>query len=172
MAPMLGGFAIQDLYEALDAQRVERGLSWAGVAREVSRNFDEPTRAVSASTITGTRTRRTVEGDGVLQMLVWLDRSPEDFVPGHPLAGSPETRLPAPSVGQVLRWDAAALHTALDAARRDRGLTWATIASETGGTGANLTSLARGGRVTLPFVMRPVTWLQRPAAEFTRLTPW
>lgn len=168
----IGDFSLVALFEALDGQRVQRGLSWAGVAREVSARFPGTSRVVAPSTITGVRTRATVEGDGVLQMLLWLERSPESFMAGHPLAGDPAARLVDPGDGHVLRWDAVALHAALDEARADRGLGWAEVAAEVGCSPSNLSGLSRGGRVTLPFVMRPVTWLARPAATFTHATPW
>jgi hypothetical protein len=168
-----GDFSLPALYEALDERRTERGLTWAAVAREVSRRFaGGPARAVSSSTITGVRSHAVVEGDGVLQMLLWLDRSPESFVPGHPLGEDPTARLVDPGEGNVLRWDAAALHAALDERRTDLSLTWADVAAEVVCAPTNLTSLRKGGRVTLPFVMRPVGWLDRPATAFTHATPW
>ena len=166
-------FSLPALYEALDAQRVERALSWAAVAREVSRRFAEgPARAVSTSTITGVRSRSVVEGDGVLQMLLWLDRSPESFVPGHPLGEDPTARLVDPGHGNVLRWDAGVLRAALDLRRTDLSLTWAAVAEQVGCSATHLTGLRTGVRVTLPFVLRPITWLGRPANAFTHATPW
>ena len=67
-------FDIDALYVALDTRRASRGLSWAGVARAAG-------GWVSPSTIHGIRSRRALEADGVLQMLLWLDRSPESFMP-------------------------------------------------------------------------------------------
>jgi len=69
----------------------------------------------------------------------------------------------------VLRWDTKALHAALDAKRRDRGLTWAALAREVGGFSPGmLASLSRNRRVGLPRVMRLVLWLDQPAVMFTR----
>src|SRR5262245_43837407 len=77
-------FSLAALYEALDDVRNARGISWAAVTREINARFcDVPGhRAIAASTISGLRDKDMVEGDGVLQMLVWLRRSPESFVPG------------------------------------------------------------------------------------------
>ena len=58
------------LYAALDAQRTERGLSWADVARETG---------VAASTLTGTKKGGRLEVDGMLAMVRWLGRTVESF---------------------------------------------------------------------------------------------
>src|SRR5215510_6028325 len=89
-------FEVAALHAAIDTRRIERGMSWKAVAQEVNRadeRFD--IHPISASTISGLKNKRWgVEGDGVLQMLLWLDRTPESFVPGHPGAAHPEARLP------------------------------------------------------------------------------
>lgn len=128
-------------------------------------------RPVSASTITGTRHRKVVEGDGVLQMLRWLGRAPEEFVSGAEVDDPTTTALPAASPDQVLRWDAAALHRAVDERRAARGASWSQVALEVGCEPGSLRSLDRGGRVHFPLVMRIVGWVDRPAAEFIRPTP-
>lgn len=168
-------FDLTALGEAIESQRLERGLTWAGLARQVAEHGPErgpARRRVASSTIRAIGTRPVAEGDGVLQILLWLDRSPESFVPGHPLADSDEARLPRVPTGQILRWDAAKLYAALDDGRSELGLTWAAVASEIGCAPGNLTGLARAQRVTLPFVMRPVGWLGGPAAQFTRASEW
>jgi hypothetical protein len=66
-----------------------------------------------------------------------------------------------------------ALFDALDAQRAERALTWAALAREVGGvTPSMLSALAKGGRVSVPSVMRVVRWLDRPATEFTRVSEW
>lgn len=103
-------------------------------------------------------------------MLLWLGRTPESFVPGVADADAERFRLPKPAPGHVLRWDTKALHTALNAKRRDRGLTWAALAREVGGFSPGmLTSLSRNQRVALPRVMRLALWLDQPAVTFTRI---
>ena len=170
---MLAAFDVKALHAALDAQRQARGLSWSQVAREVSTFRETQARAVSASTITGLASRGAVEGDGVLQMLCWLGRTPESFVPGHPWATAEAAALPKVGPDRVLRFDARAIYTALDARRAEHGLTWAQVAREIGGVQASgLTRLADGGRVTFPGVMRIFAWLERPAASFTRASEW
>src|SRR5262245_8486663 len=119
----LSDFDLRALYEALDAARVERGLSWAALAGEVNR-FRTVMRPISTSTITGLRSKRVGEGDGILQMLLWLGRTPESFVPGMAGADASRFRLPRLKTTQILRWDTRALFAALDAGRQQRRLTW------------------------------------------------
>ena len=59
------------LFQALDAQRKRRGLTWAAVAREIG---------VSAGTLTRTADGGRMEADGMLAMCRWLGRSAESFV--------------------------------------------------------------------------------------------
>jgi hypothetical protein len=81
--------------------------------------------------------------------------------------------LPRVAPGQTLRFDAGAMHAALDARRAERGMTWKQVAEEIGGFNASsLTRLSKGGRVGFPRVMRIFTWLERPAASFTRICNW
>ena len=96
-------FDIDALYAALDARRQARGLTWTQLTREISGQFERvPIRSTASSTVTGMRKRQVLEGDGVLQMLRWLGRAPEDFVPGHPQS-APGTALPQVARGRILR---------------------------------------------------------------------
>jgi hypothetical protein len=166
-------FNLAELYSALDAQRQVRGLSWAQATREISRQTDRAAaHGISASTVTGIRVRRSVEGDGVLQMLRWLNRSPESFVPGHRLVDEVSSRLPDVPSNKVLRFDTKKLHAALDAQRVANGMTWVEVAREMGLSAPMLTHLAKGKRIGFPHVMRMMRWLEKPAAEFTRASDW
>jgi hypothetical protein len=163
-----GDFDLARLYAALDEQRRERRLTWEQTAREISRAFERTSAGpLSASTLTGIPKRGQIEGDGVLQMLRWLNRTPESFVSGVK-DSDVDTALPRVRSDQVLRFDAHAVHAALNARRHDRGLTWIQVATEIGGvTASGLTRLQKGGRVAFPGVMRICRWLGRPAASFT-----
>jgi len=163
-------FSIGALYSALDAQRHERGISWQQVVREINALFEHsPARPISPSTVTGMRSRSVIDGDGVLQMLLWLDRAPESFIPGHPDATAETAKLPYAGPHRILRFDTRKLHSALDAQRMERGMTWQQVADEIGGfNAANLTHFSKGGRVGFPHVMRITRWLGSPAARFTR----
>ena len=69
-----GRFNAAALYAALDAQRRERGMSWAEVSAEIG---------VSASTLTRTRLGGRMEVDGMLAMVRWLGRTAESFTFGY-----------------------------------------------------------------------------------------
>jgi hypothetical protein len=167
-----GDFSLRALYTALDAQRRARGLSWSEATQEMHGHAGRPSgHRLSPSTVTGTRTRAVAEGDGVLQMLRWLHRTPESFVPGHRESGDGE-RLPDVPSHHTLRFDTKKLHAALMAQRIERELTWSDVAQEIGIGVSSLTHLSHGGRTAFPQVMRIVRWLDRPAAEFTRTSNW
>jgi hypothetical protein len=172
--PRTPDFSVAALYAALDAQRDARGMSWQQVAREISARFDRgPAKPVSASTLRGLCTRGVVEGDGVLQMLLWLDRAPESFVADANGVDAQDAALRRLESHQILRFDAKALYAMLDARRAEQALTWTQIAAAIGGVNAaGLTRLAKGGRVAFPDVMRITRWLGRPAATFTRASDW
>lgn len=164
-------FDLKALYHALDEQRRLREMSWAAVTREI--NHFAVGRPIATSTITGLKNNRLGEGDGILQMLLWLDRTPESFVPGNQEADTERFRLPELQRGQILRWDTKALHAALNAQRQARALTWTEVAQQVGGfTPGMLTNLAKGGRAGFPGVMRIVKWLGQPATTFTRIAAW
>lgn len=159
-----GDFDLALLAAALDEQRRARDLTWSEVAKQISNGL--PIRGIATATISGVGARGTAEADGVLQMLRWLERSPESFVPGA-LDGVPPPEIPE---GKILRFDTRALHAALDARRNELGRTWADLGRELGVGPASLTGLARGGRTAFPQVMRFTGWLGRPAADFTRVS--
>ncbi|MBX3430541.1 MAG: hypothetical protein KF779_13250 [Hyphomonadaceae bacterium] len=64
-------FDARALYDALDAQRQVRGLSWQDVARETG---------IAAATMKRTQDGGRLEVDGMLAMVGWLGRSVESFV--------------------------------------------------------------------------------------------
>ena len=67
-------FDPQALYEAIDAQRRERGMTWKELAIEL---------CVSTSTIKGmTKRQWGIELDGVMGMTRWLVRTVESFSGG------------------------------------------------------------------------------------------
>lgn len=165
----LAEFCLRALYEAIDGQRRARGLSWARVADEMNGGGRRRVgHRLSSSTIVGLRTRQAAEGDGVLQMLRWLNRTPESFL-GLNQCSSFEGEPLTASGDKVLRFDTKKLHTALDARRIERGLTWNQIAGEIGVGVSSLAHLSAGGRTSFPQVMRILSWLESPAANFTRL---
>jgi len=165
-------FDLAALYEALDGKRASLGMTWASVAREINAQFRDVLghKPIAVSTIKGLKIKAIGEGDGILQMLLWLGRTPESFVLGanaDPKLG----QLRQLGTNQILRWDTRAIHRAIDAKRTAEGLSWADVARQIGGMGVNsgtLTRMSNGGRTAFPHVMRIVRWLGEPAANFTR----
>ncbi len=166
-------FDIEALSTALDQARVARGLTWTGAAREIKDQFRDMPAKFSVSTLRGMRQRGAVEADGVLQMLLWLRRSPESFVSGKNRTGAEGQSLPEVGTDRILRFDTAAIYAKLEIERDDRGLTWREVADEIGGLNASsLTGMSKGGRTSFPKIMRILGWLDRPAASFTRSSTW
>ena len=170
-------FDVKALHSAIESRRALRKLSWKAVADQVNRASERARpvgHPISPSTISGLKNRRWgVEGDGVLQMLLWLDRSPESFVPGHPGANRPEARLSLVGSDCVLRFDVPLIHSKLDELRGARGLTWAEAAREIGGfyNAETLRNMRWQQRTAFPQVMRLARWLRCPAAALTRIAP-
>jgi len=162
---MSGHFDVQGLYQSLDNKRETLGLTWSGVASEIREKFTK----VSVSTIKNIGHKQNIEGDGVLQMLLWLERSPESFVIG--MESDKRHQLHPPEQG-VLRWHSKKIYQLLNQRRLDSNLTWTAVAAEIEGyTPAMLTRLSDGGRVALPGIMQVVRWLEVPAASLTFVSP-
>lgn len=141
--------------------------------REINRQSErQSTHPISVSTATGLHSKAVAEGDGVLQMLLWLKRTPESFMPEHRESANGHERLPDVPAHQILRFDTRKLHAALDDRRQANGMTWSQVAQELGVGASGLTHLAKGGRTAFPHVMRMVRWLNRSATEFTRASDW
>ena len=146
-------FDVHALYQALDSARQARGLSWTQVAREISGLYaDTPAGPISPSTLSGLRSRHEIEGDGVLQMLRWLHRTPESFVPGSTQMGL-DAELPPVGAHRILRFDAKSIYGALDARRVERALTWNQVAKKRSAASPRPVSpgwLAEAGSVSPP----------------------
>jgi ribosomal protein L24E len=163
-------FSLQSLYKALDQQRQVRGLSWSAALREIRRLSEHQGRPLSLSTVKGVGSRAVAEGDGVLQMLRWLNRTPESFMFGVQETDKSSGQLPEIPTGKVLRFDTQKMYAAVDARRAERNITWAQVAREIGWSVAALHHLSKGGRTAFPAVMRIMRWLGEPTARFTRIT--
>jgi hypothetical protein len=162
-------FSLVDLYAALEAERSARGITWRQAMQEISAVGRWPVHPLSQSTVRSLRTKAVAEGDGILQLLRWLKRTPESFMRGCDRVAADAMKLPDLAPHQILRFDTKRLFAALDAARLERGRTWVQVAQEIGGVNrASLTNLRKGGRAAFPHVMRIVGWLDRPAADFVR----
>ena len=114
-------FSLRALYDAIDEQHRARDMTWTAVHREINRFIIEG-RPVAMSTITGLKSKPLGEGDGILQMLLWLGRTPESFVPDIQDADAERFRLPIPEEGKILRWNTRALHSALNTRTTGEGI--------------------------------------------------
>lgn len=116
----------------------------------------------------GLKEKREVIGNAALQMLVWLDRTPESFMPGHDNSANPAEALPKLGPDRILRFDTPAIFRAMETVRIERGLSWRQIAEEIGGVNAvQLTRFAKGAGIGMVTVSRIAKWLGRPVASFT-----
>jgi hypothetical protein len=163
-------FDMRALQAALDGERRAPGLTWDQLAAEINQPFKHtPSIPISASTIRTMTTKRSVTSAVVLQVLRWLRRTPESFLAGRDQVPTPAEELPGAGPSQILRFDTAAIHAALDTKRREQGMTWSEVAREIPGfTASILTNLANGPLIGFPRVMALSQWLGRPASDFVR----
>ena len=170
-------FNIAALFNALDAQRRGRALSWQGVAKELwdqsaalnARRNDHP---ISASTLTSMAKRGDTSCQHALFMLRWLGRTPESFMPGLTV-DTKKTVLPLAGPDQRLRWDLRKLYDSLDAQRRERSLSWPQLADELRCTPSQLSGIKRARyAIGMTLAMRIVLWLDRPACDFVYAAVW
>lgn len=165
-------FDVPALYHALDAERDKRGISWAQLTRELNSLFKNVTaaRPIAASTVRGMREKGGLNGNGVIQMLIWLKRSPESFCSNWPVKGK---LIPTTTPDRIVRWNGPKIYAAIDTERAARGLTWKALAAEIGGTTPSaLKGLARTPSLGFPQGMRIFRWLAKPAADYTMAVPW
>jgi transcriptional regulator with XRE-family HTH domain len=69
-----------------------------------------------------------------------------------------------------IRFDARALHAALDEQRRARGMSWEQVAREIGVSASTMTRMKQGGRLEVDGMLAMVGWLGRTVESFTRPT--
>ena len=173
----VGDFEARALFEALDRQRLERALTWRQVAQSIwaqsselnDRRHDHP---IAVETITGMWRRDNISCQHALFMPRWLGRAPEEFIP-HPVEGSAGVGLPVVGPDRRPRWNLAALYEALDACRREQGLTWRSLAGLLGCTQNQLTGIKRARfGIGMRLAMRITQWLARPASKFIYAARW
>jgi cyanate lyase len=171
-------FDVVGLWEAMEAQRKRRGLSWQEVMDEISAassilvaSLGSKNHPMSASTVKNMAKRGSVSCQHALGMLRWLGRPPECFVPHETyLAKAP---LPKAGPDRRLRWDIWAMTDLLDAERRTRGLTWKQLAQELCCSSTQISGLRRRRYgISIQLAMRIVRWLRRPAADFIVAAEW
>ena len=164
------------LFSALDTQRRERGLGWFELADELwqqsadlnARRSDHP---LCGGAVARLQTRGATSCQYALFMLRWLQRAPEDFLAG-PVVAVGDVRLPAAGPDSRLRWDLSQLHSALNAQRGERGLTWSELGREIDCTPSRLTNLRTARLADMDLAMRVTQWLAQPAAAFIHPATW
>jgi hypothetical protein len=164
------------LFEAMDAQRLARGLSWREVANQIwdlsgglnERRRDHP---ISASTLTGIVKRRDTTCQHALFILRWLGAAPEQFVAG--IRRDPGHGLPVVGPDQRLRWNLKALYDALNTRRMEKRLSWPELVADLRCTAHQLTGI-RTARfaIGMTLAMRIVRWLDQPASTYVYAARW
>jgi hypothetical protein len=174
---VIRSFDASALYQALDARRTERGLSWRGVADQLWQlsselNEQHQDHPVSPSTLTSLGKRPRSSCQHALFMLRWLERAPESFLEG---AAADDQRFALPSAGpdRRLRWALKILYATMDEKRQAEGLTWSHLAARLGCSPSQLTGLRTAKYATdMDLAMRIVQWIGRPAADFVYPATW
>ena len=171
------GFDAKALYEAIEAQRIQRGLSWRQVADEIwnqsaelnQRRRDHP---ISVPTLTGIVRRGDCTCQHALFVLRWLERTPESFLSPSPNDTS-DMALPSAGPDERLRWNLPALYDALNARRVERQLTWQELARLLRCTANQLMGIRKARfAIRMTLAMRIVQWLEQPAARFIDAAAW
>ena len=169
-------FDLPAFFDALDAQRQERGVDWTRLAEELweqssALNAELGGHALCPGAIVRLPRTGRISCQYALFMLRWLQRAPEDFLSG-PVVDVGDVRLPDAGPGSRLRWDLAQLHAALNAERQDRELTWAALADGLHCTPGRLTNLRTARLTDMDLAMRVTQWLEVPAASFIHPAGW
>jgi hypothetical protein len=173
----LPAFDCGALFNALDAQRRDRGLGWYELADELwlqsadlnaRRKTDHP---LCGGAVYRLRERGATTCQYGLYMLRWLRRAPEDFLTG-PVIDVGDVRLPEAGPESRLRWHLNETHAALNAQRRERELTWAALAEELECTPSRLTNFRTARFADMDLAMRATQWLGQPAAAFIHPAQW
>ncbi len=136
-------FDLNAFHRAVDEPRRERGLSWTDLASDVNRPFENTSSIpINPATIRDMPKKSSVTSAIVLQVLRWLQATPESFLSGRGRKSFAEDELPYAEPHQILRFDTRALHAALDLERKRCGMTWQQVAKELPGfTQTMLTNL-------------------------------
>lgn len=164
------------MIDALDAQRSSRGLDWNGLADELwqqSRdlNAELSDHRLCPGALVRTAKRGTMSCQYALIILRWTGRAPEDFLTGQ-VVDVGGARLPDAGPGHRLRWDLGQLHVALDQHRRERNLTWVSLANELDCTANRLTNLRNARLADMDLTMGVTQQVKQPAATFIHARRW
>jgi hypothetical protein len=99
------GFDLMALHRVLDDVRSARGLSWSVLADEINAPFAyTDSIPIHVATIRGIARPSSVTSAVVLQILRWLGRSPESFMPATARRFGVDETLPEPGPTKILRF--------------------------------------------------------------------
>jgi hypothetical protein len=157
-------FDPQALYDAVDAQRRERAMTWSDLSEELR---------ISRSTIKSMTTRRWgIELDGVIGLARWVGRTVESFAGGD--GGPPPRPNSHGKTGRYVRFETAALYVALSEELERREMTWEQVAAEIWPSGPwgpdQLKGMAKGGRSDVDRAIAICQWLGRTIQSFQHET--
>jgi hypothetical protein len=157
-------FDPQSLYDAVDAQRRERGMTWTDLTKELR---------VSTSTIKSmTKRKWGIELDGVIGLARWVGRTVESFAGAD--GGPPPRPGSYAKTGRFLRFNTAELYAAVNEERDRRALTWDQVAAEIWPSGpwgpSQLRRMAKGGRSDVSSALAICEWLGRTIQSFEHET--
>jgi hypothetical protein len=167
------------LWQALDAQRAQRGLTWSGVTREfreaeagLAAQLGKRDHPIATSTIAKMAKGQPPGCHFALGYLRWLGATPESLLTnGDPLHLA--EALPETDTFHRLRWDVPRLAATMNERRIAERLTWKGLADILGvyeGPLSSLTRLKYGTSMTL--AMKVTQWLGCSAASFTYAAEW
>src|ERR1700691_4290894 len=95
-------FNMRAFHAELDEQRRARGLSWTQLAAEINRPFESTLSIpISPGTLRDMLKKRSVTSAVVLQVLRWLERTPESFLSGPMRSADPEEQMPHAGLDHV-----------------------------------------------------------------------
>jgi len=175
--PSPNAFDTQAFFAAVNGKRLDRQLSWPGLAAAIweqsrvlnDRRKDHP---ISPATIRNFGERRGLSCQHSLFLLRWLDVPPEAFV-AAPAPGTAGIPLPQTDGAHRLRWSLKKLYAVLDSARISRGATWPEAAARLHCTPSQLIHLRTAKFATgMSLAMRITQALHRPAADFVYIAEW
>ena len=172
----IGEFSTQELFEALQQQRLSLNLSWRQVAEEIwnqSHELNDQRRdhPISPSTLKGMGERGETSCQHALFVLRWLRRTPESFLQGK--TAVPDSTFPEIGPDRRFRWSLKKLYEAMNEQRRERGLTWKELAVILHCTPSQLSGLRTAKFATgMRLAMRITQWLDRPASDFVYAARW
>jgi len=170
-------FDVMAMYRAMDRMRLQRDLSWRQVAQELldqsaTLNGQRVDHLISPSTLTGIAKRGDCTCQHALFILRWLGLARESFLTPAPTNVS-GFKLPNADPEHRLRWDLSELYAALNARRREEGLTWSELARQLRSSSNQLTGIKTARyAVGMKLAMRIVHCLQRPASSFIYAARW